>query len=246
MCCTILGKKRATASTISTKSDCRYSLIKMQGILEKLKNNINRDTTNKNYYTIWKSLNNFLVKLDSIPEFWEERVAIFCAYLVEYKNIKSTTQQSYISAIKHTLKCDRYKWNEEMVWLNSLIRSCKKVNDTVYTRFPIHFKLLEMILFEVNRIYDTQPFLTIMYQSIFTLAYYGLLRTGETVLADGGHMIKAKNVFIADNKDKIRIILHSSKTHDESTQPQEIKFHQRNKLEKEINSFVHSSCSEHT
>ena len=195
----------------------------MEIILERLKNNMNRSTTNKNYYTIWKSLNSFLTKLDSIPEFWEERVALFGAYLVEYKNVKSTTLRSYISAIKHTLKVDNYKWNDQMVWLNSLIRSCKKVNDTVYIRFPIHFKLLEMILFDVQRMYRDQPYLSCLYKAIFTSAYYGLLRTGEAVAAEGGHTIKAKNVFMASKKKKILIILYTSKTHDESQEPQEIK-----------------------
>ena len=184
---------------------------------------MNRDSTKRNYYIIWKSLNKFLITLDTIPESWEERVALYSAYLVEYHNIKSTTLRSYISAIKHTLKCDNYKWKYDVVWLNSLIHSCKRINDTVYTRFPIHFKLLEMILFEVDRLYKNQPYLACMYKTIFALAYYGLLRTGEAVSAKGGHTIKAKNVFVATNKEKIKIILHTSKTHDESSDPQEIK-----------------------
>ena len=163
------------------------------------------------------------MRLDTLPDSWEERVALFRAYLVEYRKIKSTTLRCYISAIKHTLKCNGYKWRDEVVWLNSLIRSCKKIKNTVYTRFPIHFKLLEMILFEIGRKFKCQPYLDCLYKSIFSLAYYGLLRTGEVVAADGGHTIKAKNILVATNKNKIRIILYSSKTHDESMSPQEIK-----------------------
>ena len=74
----------------------------------------------QNYYVVWKQLNLFLIKLDVIPDSWEERVALFAAYLIDIKK-----ERSYISAIKHVLKCDKYKWCDNKVWLNALIRACK-------------------------------------------------------------------------------------------------------------------------
>ena len=219
----IAGSTRCMTTSERDSNSSRISTHDINNILERLKNDMNQSSTNRNYLVIWCSLNNFLVRLDTLPDTWEERVALFGTYLVDYKKVKSTTLQCYISAIKHTLKCDNYKWNDELVWLNSLIRSCKKVNDTVYTRYPIHFKLLELILFEVGRMFKVQPYLETSYKSIFCLAYYGLMRTGEVVVAESGHTIKAKNVFVAANKNKIRIILYTSKTHDKSNRSQEIK-----------------------
>ena len=50
--------------------------------------------------------------------------------------------------------------------------------------------------------------------------YYGLLRAGE--LTAGSHPIMAHSVFVAKNKKKFQIILHSSKTHGPSDLPQKI------------------------
>ena len=195
----------------------------MEQIIEKLKANMNRSSTAKNYLCIWRQLNKFLIQLDHIPDQWEDRVAFFCAYLIEVKKVQSSTLKSYISAIKHTLKCDKYEWKDERVWLNALTRSCKLANDRIATRFPIHFKLLEAILFEIQRseIGKTQPYLCCLYQTILCLSYYGLMRIGE--VTDSDHVMKARNVFIADNKDKIIITLFSLKTHGKESRPQEIK-----------------------
>ena len=160
-----------------------------------------------------------------MPKLWEERVALFVAYLVEFKNIQSSTLRSYVSAIKFTLKCDNYKWQEEKVWLHALFRSCKQTNDTVGSKFPIHFKLLEIILFEVERKFDQQPYLMILYKAIFSLAYYGLMRIGEII--NSTQAIKAANIQIASNKNKIRIILYSSQTHGKESRPQIIKISAR-------------------
>ena len=52
-------------------------------------------------------------------------------------------------------------------------------------------------------------------------AYFGMFRVGE--IADSPHVMKAADVYIGDNKDKLMFILHSSKTHTKSDKPQIIK-----------------------
>ena len=130
-------------------------------------------------------------------KFWEDRVALFCAYLVEERNVQSATLRSYVSAIKFTLRCDNYKWQDERVWLQALFKSCRKLNDVHSPRFPIHFSLLELILFEVDRLYDQQLYLSVLFKTIFALAYYGLIRIGE--ISDSGHAIRACNIQLAQN-----------------------------------------------
>ena len=77
-----------------------------------------------------------------------------------------------------------------------------------------------------------QPFLTILFRAIFATAYYGLFRVGELTLSQ--HVAKAKDVHVGDNKNKLMIVLHSSKTHSEGDKPQIIKIrstdncHQKN------------------
>ena len=92
---------------------------------------------------------------------------------------------------------------------------------TVSTRLPIHKNLLELLIFELQRLFKDQPFLESMYKAWFLLAYYGLFRVGKLALGD--HTVKAKDVHIGINKDKILFILYTSKTNSFGTKPQKIK-----------------------
>ena len=60
-----------------------------------------------------------------------------------------------------------------------------------------------------------------MYKSMFLLAYYGLFRIRE--LASGSHPVKAANVHITQNKEKMLFVLYSSKTHGKESRAQKIK-----------------------
>ena len=104
--------------------------------------------------------------------------------------------------------------------VTSLTRACRLINDRVETRLPIHCSLLEMILFELKRIYETQRYLLIMYRTLFAISYYGMMRVGE--VTEGPHVLKAKNVHIAKNKNKILLVLYTSKTHGKNQRPQKI------------------------
>ena len=74
-----------------------------------------------------------------------------------------------------------------------------------------------------------------MYKTIFVMAYYGLFRIGEFTSGNSSHTIRARNVHVASNKDKILVILYSSKTHGLESVPQKVKItsaasYARNKL----------------
>ena len=87
----------------------------------------------------------------------------------------------------------------------------------------IHCKLLELILFKVDRHFGGQGqlYVSILYKTIFIIGYYGLFRIGE--LVKGAHTIKAKNVHVAQNKEKILIMLYTSKMTGVNSHPQKIK-----------------------
>ena len=121
------------------------------------------------------------------------------------------------------LIADNYKWDDKVVALSSLSRACKLKNDVVRTRLPIHYKLLETILFEVQRMFrkKVQPYLEMMYKALIVLGYYGLMHVGE--LTHSQHVLKARDVLLGTNKDKLLLVLYSSKTHDIHARPQKIK-----------------------
>ena len=96
-----------------------------------------------------------------------------------------------------------YKWNNDRILLSSLTKACKIKNDILKLRMPIHKNLLEMILFEIQRLFrrKKQPFLEVMYKALFILGYYSLMRIGE--LTSSPHVVKAKDVHMAKNKQKL-------------------------------------------
>ena len=196
----------------------------MTNVLERLQNRQTRDSTTANYLSIWRHLNKFIIRLDTQKSMsWEDKTALFGAYLVD-GGVQSSTLKSYFSAIKHVLRQDGYEWNDRKAVLSSLVKSCKLENDKVKIRLPIQKGLLEMLLFEISRKFgeeENQPYLETLYHAIFCLGYYGMLRVGEMTLGD--HTAKACNVHIGNNKDKILIVLYTSKTHGEESGPKKIK-----------------------
>ena len=192
----------------------------MQDILENLKYAKNRENTKNNYLGIWRNFNDFVIRLDRKPDSWEDRTSLFLGFLIE-NGAKSATIKSYKSAIKSILVTDGYNWNDDKILLSSLTRACRLKNDVVKTRLPIKKNLLDLIMFEIQRLFGKQPYLSILYKTLFSLSYHGLLRIGEATL--GNHVIKAKNVHIGTNKNKILLVLYSSKTHGMESRPQKIK-----------------------
>ena len=140
------------------------------------------------------------------------------------QGVQSATLKSYFSAIKYILKQDGYEWNDKQVILDSLVKSCKIKNDQVKVRLPIKRALLEMLLGEIGRWFgmqNPQPYLEKMYKAMFCLAYYGMMRVGELTLSP--HTLKAGHIHVGNNKDKIMVVLYSSKTHGAASRPQKIK-----------------------
>ena len=189
-------------------------------MLDKLKTEQYEKSTKDNYYKIWRKFNEFVVKLDQIPKTWEERFMLYCTYMVKIKGLQSSTIKSYKSAIKAVLTNDGYNWKDEDVLMASLTRHCKLKNDKVLNRFPIRRPLLELMLYELGRHYDAQPYLLILYRAVFTTMYYGLLRISEIAMHE--HSVKVVDVHITSNNSKAVLILRSSKTHKKNQRPQKI------------------------
>ena len=130
-----------------------------------------------NYYHIWRTFNQFIIKLDVKPNNWEDRITLFVTYLID-KNWKSTMICSYISAIKAVLKDNLIHVDEDRYLLGSLTWACRLKNDRVKTKLPIRKNLLHSILRKIQRrfLMNNQTYLAQLYTTIFFTAYYGLFR----------------------------------------------------------------------
>ena len=211
-------QKRQRLDKDMDTSSSTISASAIQGIVDKLKYQGRRNSTRKNYYTVWKLFNQFFIRLDYKPETWEDRIILFVGYLIENEK-KSTTVKSYVSAIKAVLKDDNVSVNEDRYLLTLLTKACKYQNDTVHTRLPITSGLLDVILNKIQILFqDHQPYLAIMYKALISTAYFGMFRVGELTLSQ--HVVKARDVKVADNKEKLMFILRTSKTHWKDEKPQ--------------------------
>ena len=137
--------------------------------------------------------------------------------------LQSSTIRSYVSAIKASLRLIDYEWDVSNAEIISLTRACKLKNDVFKARLPIRLKLLHLLVFELERLYNAQFYLMMLYKSMFLVAYHGLLRIGE--IAVGTHSIRATNVHESTNRNRQRLVfvLYSSKTHGRGQRPQTIK-----------------------
>ena len=117
------------------------------------------------------------------------------------------------------------KLHEDTCLIHSLTKACRLINDKVKTRLPIHRGILNVLLKNIPRVFDKQPYLETMYKALFITAYFGLFRVGELTL--GTHPVLAKDVHIALNKKKLLFLLRTSKTHGEDVKPQIVKISSR-------------------
>ena len=172
--------------------------------MEQLKNEQHRTSTKRSYRSVWKNFNQFFIQLDIKPTSWEDGMALYVGYLVKSQK-QSSTVRSYISAIKAILTMNNIKLNPDQYLLTSLTRACKVVNDQVRTRLPLRKHVLTRILLQIQRHFCEQPFLSAMYSALFSTAYFGLFRVGE--LTRSPHVVRATDVKIATNKNKIMFVL---------------------------------------
>ena len=205
---------------MSTSS--RLSTDEISNIVDQLKQQQHCDTTKKCYYTIWKIFNNFFIRFDRKPGNWEDRLTLFVTYLIDNER-QSSTVKSYISAIKAVFKMNNSRINHGQYLLTSLTRACRLKNDQIRARLPVQKGMLKIILEKTDQhlMNVNQPYLLLLYQTLFSTAYFGLFRVGELTVSE--HQIKARDIHIALNEKKILFVLHTSKTHHRNLPLQMIK-----------------------
>ena len=128
-----------------------------------------------------------------------------------------------MSAICTVLAEDGIEFQQDSFVLTSLIKASRIRNNVLVTCLPIHKVLLKLILDEVTKFGAelNQPYQKTLYLAFFAMAYYGLLHIGE--LTHSPHVLLACNVHVGTNKDKILLLLKSSKTHPKGDRSQLIK-----------------------
>ena len=188
----------STSSTISTSA--------MRAILEKLKWDWHRSSTQQQYYCVWKMFNDFFIKLDDKPNEWTDQLNLFVAYLANTGK-KSTTIKSYASAIKAILYQGGVVISEDRSTINSVTRACRLHTDKYKIRLPITKSLLRRILDETENAFKSCNYLATLYGALFSTAYFGLFRMGE--ITKISHVVSAADVQVGTNKKKLCFIIRN-------------------------------------
>ena len=170
---------------------------------------------------MWKSFCKFFNKLDDKPEQWNDRIVLFVGYLIISKK-KSSTIKSYVSALKAILRDEDIEVSEDQMLLRSLTRACRINFDHKNFKMPVRRGMINRLVASLDTFFDSpQPYLTTLYKAMIITTYFGLFRIGE--MTESPHVVKAADVFTGVNKDKLKFVLYSSKTHSRGDDPQIIK-----------------------
>ena len=76
---------------------------------------------------------------------------------------------------------------------------------------------------KLSDLFAIQPYLCILYRAMFITAYFWLFRISKIATTPSGHTIRAHDVHLVCNKNKLLFILRSSKTHGKGAHPQMIR-----------------------
>lgn len=174
------------------------------------------------YKTAWDAMNTFYCKLDKKPKPWEQRKALYIAYMIKNRYEKATIQ-TYIAGIKYILRNILHVDVDDNAFrFTALVKAAHYKNNKVNLRMPIKINLLNRILEEIPKIpwFANQPHLIALYRAMFVSAYYSLLRIGEMT---GKYAVQSKNVHLAKNKQKAQFRLWTSKTLKWGSWPDDIK-----------------------
>ena len=150
---THVKRRKVEDCEASSSSSSRISTRDMELVVERLLCQQTRKSTSKTYLNIFRQFNTFVMSLDFMPDSWEHRATLFTAHLVE-KGRQSSSIKSYMSVIKKMLIMDGYKWKDEEVLTSTLTDACKLIDNRINLWFAIHYSLLEVLLFEVGRMYE--------------------------------------------------------------------------------------------
>ena len=162
-------------------------------------------------------------------------MVLFAGFLAS-SNKKAATIRSYMSAIKAVLRDDGVIISEDRFLLNAITKGCRLNNDKVMIRLPIQKGLLSILVSKLAIIFDQQPYLEALYAALLVTAYFGMFRVGE--LTKGSHPVKASDVHVGFNKNKIMFVLRTLKMHWKDNKPQIVKL-----SSKEINQSSSSGKS---
>ena len=97
----------------SSSNSSKLSTLYFERILDTLRMNRYKGTTEHNYHQIWTQFNDFLIQLDRMPETWEDRLIIHITSLVQAQR-QPQTISSYISAIKVVLRTENIIITDEI------------------------------------------------------------------------------------------------------------------------------------
>ena len=153
---------------------------------------------------------------------------------IKHEVLQQLLSESNYDSQKSSYLVYGFKQGFQLGYRGPTNRQDKSQNILIHMRLPIRKSLLNILLKKIEEFYDgSQVYLTMMYQTLFYTAYFGLFRVDEITLSS--NVLKAKDVKIATNKKKVKFILRTSKTHGIGDKPQIIKISCEGEVQQKTN-----------
>ena len=127
-----------------------------------------------------------------------------------------STIRGNISGVRHHLKIRLLKHFEKSFIIALTLKGVAQDNPTTPDiRLPVSINMLIRMCAALRHVLDS-PYMVLLYQTMFTVAFYGLFRPGELTLTE--HAIQIENVSL--QPCFAAIYLKSSKCHNQVMPPQ--------------------------
>ena len=193
----------------------------MTAHLEKLWDASISKSTRLTYQSAFKCFQKFLLlsKLNipgqNISRIEENHLLLFVTYCQKVLNFKYETIKLYLAGIRHfCIRLDGYDPVANVVRLPLILRGVQKSQSNItQERLPITTDILKDLCFMLSKGVFS-PFLDLMLESAFKMAFFGFLRCGEFTCKshfDSSHIAKIQDISLDSDQRSYIFNLRSSK-----------------------------------
>lgn len=137
-------------------------------------------SASKTYIACWKRFSTFArSQLHRRPRPASGHMVALYATRLHSEGLKSTSIRSHLSAIAFYHKIKGFNNPAQTFLLDKLLSSYRKLEGPSSVRKPISFQLLTLLITTLNTSPDFTRYEKKLYQAVFSLMYYGALRSSE-------------------------------------------------------------------
>lgn len=178
----------------------------MKGLLHAAK----APATHQLYSQVWGKLKAFLQEHDLAWPMDQNSLSLFISHLFSRK-YASTTITTYVSAISYFHRISDHPDPSGSFLVKEALNGARRLNPTTDTRPPLSIPHLELLVSSLDIFLS--PYDALAFKSMFSLAFFALLRVSELVSTPlaSMHMLGRDSIHISPDGRSLKVVFHSYK-----------------------------------